>query len=182
MTIFTARRIRCNACAVIVEELHSALKAKACRPGYSRDAELLEKLNPAACTDGPQDAEADQRRGAHGHGEGVPQAYCRSTPSPRPGTSRPLRGSAPRQVCELEPRRYGLQMRNNRVTQVFSKDDAIARAKGGFSALDVQSACGRIMEDHDDSLLAALALPLPEIRGGSLPPRAPSPVRWLECD
>ena len=57
------------------------------------------------------------------------------------------------------------------VTQVFSKDSSIARAKGGFGASILDTACGRLMDEQDSVLAVAPAYELPALRerlcGGS---------------
>ena len=62
---------------------------------------------------------------------------------------------------------YGLQMRDDAVTPVYSKHAAVARAEGNWISNYLANACGEVVRDHDD-VIADAAEGL-RVRGGTTP-------------
>ena len=50
---------------------------------------------------------------------------------------------------------YGLQMRNNKVTPVYSKHAAVSRAEGSWISNYIATTCGQIIGDYDEVLSAS---------------------------
>ena len=50
---------------------------------------------------------------------------------------------------------YGLQMRNNKVTPVYSKHAAVSRAEGSWISNYIATTCGQIIGDYDEVLKEA---------------------------
>ena len=59
--------------------------------------------------------------------------------------------------CFQVRRDYGLQMRNNKVTPVYSNDHSIAKTEGAWISTFLVSTCGSVVGDYDDYIIANYA-------------------------
>ena len=59
------------------------------------------------------------------------------------------------QTCGKARAEYGLQMRNNKVTPVYSKHAAVSRAEGSWISNYIATTCGQIIGDYDEVLKQA---------------------------
>ena len=60
--------------------------------------------------------------------------------------------------CFNVRRDYGLQMRNNKVTPVYSKDHSIAKTEGAWISTFLVNTCGMVTGKYDDYIIAAIEL------------------------
>jgi hypothetical protein len=58
-------------------------------------------------------------------------------------------------TCGTARAEYGLQMRNNKVTPVYSKHAAVSRAEGSWISNYIATTCGQIIGDYDEALKEA---------------------------
>ena len=58
-------------------------------------------------------------------------------------------------TCGKARAEYGLQMRNNAVTPVYSKHAAVSRAEGSWISNYIATTCGQIIGDYDEALKEA---------------------------
>ena len=59
-------------------------------------------------------------------------------------------------ACGEVSAEFGLQMRENRVTETFSTDARVSRARGRWITLYAQEACGRLVDDENDEKMYTL--------------------------
>jgi len=52
--------------------------------------------------------------------------------------------------CSMMRSEYGLQMRNNKVTPVYSKHTAVSRVEGAWISNYISTTCGEIIGDYDE--------------------------------
>ena len=56
-------------------------------------------------------------------------------------------------VCAEGVRAYGLQLRDNKPTERFSKDPAISRATGDWVTMKLTAVCGELLSDYDEEVM-----------------------------
>lgn len=108
----------------------------------NEDASTKRRLRCNACAaavDALREAmmTANARRGSAGMGRGEANEVMES-------------------ACEGVSAEFGLQMRENRVTETFSTDARVSRARGRWITLYAQEACGRLVDDGNDEIMYAL--------------------------
>eukprot|EP00003_Mantamonas_plastica_P006015 TRINITY_DN148_c0_g2_i1.p1 TRINITY_DN148_c0_g2~~TRINITY_DN148_c0_g2_i1.p1 ORF type:complete len:117 (+),score=32.42 TRINITY_DN148_c0_g2_i1:449-799(+) len=56
-------------------------------------------------------------------------------------------------ACSEKMEPYGLQLRENKPTQVFSKDKRISRANGNWMIPFLKNVCGELIGEYDEQII-----------------------------
>ena len=75
--------------------------------------------------------------------------------------------------CFNVRRDYGLQMRNNKVTPVYSKDHSIAKTEGAWISTFLINTCGMVTGKYDDYIIANYATTATHLLASAVCQRAP---------